>query len=459
MKCKFCNAELEENITVCPACGKSQEDPVEETAAQVAEEVQEEPVKKEKNKTHIWKVIMAVAGGVVLSAVLVFAVLYGLGIDLKPRPNDVHKKDSYTVSEKAALRKSDKVIATVGDQELTNGTLQIFYWDGVTQFLDYYGSYLGMLGFTSDSYFDTHIYDSTTNTTLEQMFLSNALETWRRYATLVQMAEDEDFTPTPAQQEDLDNLSQAMLEEAKRNGHDSVETYVKMSISGSATVENFYDYNKVNYLGLAYYDTIFDTMIPSTDDLEKYYTDHQADLEGTGKSKEDGDYYYVRHILIAPKGGTKGDDGTTTYSDAEWEACRAEAQKILDSYLKGEKTEAAFGELAKEKSEDPVSKDAGGLYSKLTKSTNFVTEFKDWYMDESRKSGDTDLVKSAHGYHIMYFCDSKPIWEEEVTTLFVFEKTNKMLEDAKLEWPMEVDYKKIALGYRDLNLSTILGLG
>ena len=35
MKCKYCQAELEEGMTVCPACGKEQE---ETPAAEVAEE-------------------------------------------------------------------------------------------------------------------------------------------------------------------------------------------------------------------------------------------------------------------------------------------------------------------------------------------------------------------------------------------------------------------------------------
>ena len=32
-----------------------------------------------------------------------------------------------------------------------------------------------------------------------------------------------------------------------------------------------------------------------------------------------------------------------------------------------------------------------------------VTNFNDWCFDEARKSGDTGIVESTYGYHIMYF--------------------------------------------------------
>ena len=32
-----------------------------------------------------------------------------------------------------------------------------------------------------------------------------------------------------------------------------------------------------------------------------------------------------------------------------------------------------------------------------------VTEFNDWCYDAARKSGDTSIVQTQYGYHIMYF--------------------------------------------------------
>ena len=110
----------------------------------------------------------------------------------------------------------------------------------------------------------------------------------------------------------------------------------------------------------------------------------------------------IRHILIMPEGGTKSDDGkTTVYSDEEWEACRKKAQEIYDEYLNGAKTEEFFAELAKKYSKDGNAKD-GGIYTDVRKDT-MSENFDEWIFDESREEGDTGLVKTPYGYHVMYF--------------------------------------------------------
>jgi len=113
----------------------------------------------------------------------------------------------------------------------------------------------------------------------------------------------------------------------------------------------------------------------------------------------------VRHILIMPEGGTKDAQGNVTYSDAEWEACRAAAQALLDQYLAGEQTAEKFGELANEHSDDQDGKVTnGGLYEGVTQG-RMVKEFDAWIFDESRTPGETGLVKTQYGYHVMYFVD------------------------------------------------------
>ncbi len=131
------------------------------------------------------------------------------------------------------------------------------------------------------------------------------------------------------------------------------------------------------------------------------------------KTKENGgllqyvfEYYFtrvdVRHILIKPEGGKVSADGRTmVYSEAEWEACRKKAQEIYDQYLNGDRTEESFSDLAVEYSEDGNAV-SGGIYTDVTKGY-MVEPFDAWIFDESRKAGDTGLVKTQFGYHIMYF--------------------------------------------------------
>ena len=100
------------------------------------------------------------------------------------------------------------------------------------------------------------------------------------------------------------------------------------------------------------------------------------------------------------------------------------------------------------------SAENGGLYSRLTKDYGFIKDFESWYTDESRKPGDTGLVKntesSVQGYHIMYFVGSYPIWEYEAKASLLTENTNKVIEEGQTKWPMVVNYKNIVLGEVDL---------
>ena len=57
----------------------------------------------------------------------------------QPKENNVYRKSSYSVSDEKALKKRDQVVARVGDTELTNGLLQVYYWMDVYEYLDDYG--------------------------------------------------------------------------------------------------------------------------------------------------------------------------------------------------------------------------------------------------------------------------------------------------------------------------------
>ncbi len=111
----------------------------------------------------------------------------------------------------------------------------------------------------------------------------------------------------------------------------------------------------------------------------------------------------VRHILVSFEGGTTDETtGAVTYSDEEKAKAKAAADEILAAFEAGEKTEEAFAALATEKTTDTGSKDSGGLYENVYPG-QMVTAFNDWCFDASRKTGDTAIVETEYGYHVMYF--------------------------------------------------------
>lgn len=145
-------------------------------------------------------------------------------------------------------------------------------------------------------------------------------------------------------------------------------------------------------------------------------TTESTDADGNTTTKINGYYivYYigsndnifplrnVRHILIEFQGGTTDESGVTVYSDEEKAAAKEQAQALLDEWMAGEATEDSFATLANQNTQDPGSVSTGGLYEDIYPG-QMVTAFNDWVFDESRKSGDTGLVESNYGYHVMYY--------------------------------------------------------
>ena len=135
----------------------------------------------------------------------------------------------------------------------------------------------------------------------------------------------------------------------------------------------------------------------------------------------------IRHILITPETGTKaqGDEG---YEDEQTQlkaAARTKAEEILAQWKSGEATEDSFAQLALENSADG-SKYDGGLYTRVTKGWA-VEEFNDWCFDASRKDGDTGIVDTTYGSHVMYFVGyDLPAWAASVTS--------DLQEKASSEW-------------------------
>ncbi|MBR0302403.1 MAG: peptidylprolyl isomerase [Clostridia bacterium] len=108
--------------------------------------------------------------------------------------------------------------------------------------------------------------------------------------------------------------------------------------------------------------------------------------------------------------------------DGDDAACLAAAENVYKQYLLAP-GEDNFASLANQYSDDPEIeydedgnatqkevKTDGGLYANIDPDDNFVTEFKDWAFDTSRKPGDTGIIKTQFGYHIMYFVgDGDPV--------------------------------------------------
>ena len=114
--------------------------------------------------------------------------------------------------------------------------------------------------------------------------------------------------------------------------------------------------------------------------------------------------YAVAHILVK----FELDEGKKEPTLQQKEAAKAEAQAILDQYLAGEKTQEAFVALGEEKTDDSNVVYTGAYEGQM------VEPFEKWGLDASRQAGDTEIVETEYGYHVMYFIDNHTASENGV---------------------------------------------
>lgn len=159
----------------------------------------------------------------------------------------------------------------------------------------------------------------------------------------------------------------------------------------------------------------------------------------------------VRHILVSFEGGTSDDSGNITYSEEEKAAAKATAEELLNQWKSGEATEDSFAALATEKSSDPGSTANGGLYEDIAPN-QMVAAFNDWCFAEGRKAGDTGIVETEYGYHVMYFVGDSDVTYRD------YQIRNELTENAVSEWYADLiaNTNVTAGDTRYLSLGTVL---
>lgn len=127
----------------------------------------------------------------------------------------------------------------------------------------------------------------------------------------------------------------------------------------------------------------------------------------------------VRHILFS--------------SEDEESKAKTDAEAMLETWKSGEATEDSFAQLAKENSADTGSASSGGLIEGITPTSSYVENFRDWATDSSRQPGDTGIVESDYGYHVMYFSAwGQPQWKLTAENALRSDDMNQWM-DALLE--------------------------
>lgn len=425
MFCKFCGTQLEESTTVCPNCGLDNA---------------EQPAKK---KIDVRKIVLAALSCIVLLAMLGAMLYYGRYGRLI-RENDVLYKENYTVTDEKLQSKLDKTVASVGDDQLTNEQLQIFYWMQIYNYGYYYDC-------NFNNPLNEQTMDEDTGETWQQYFLETALTSWHQYQALAQLAEEAGYTLPEEYQQVLDALPETSEKNAEDGGFASVAEMLETDFGKGVTYESYQRFFDLFYIGNLYFSELVENLEVTDAQIEEYYEANKDSLQsdwGVSVTKDTGKLVDVRHVLIQPE-STTDEEGNEVYTDAAWEACRVKAQALYDEWLAGDADEISFGDMAYAHSADGNYTE-GGIYTDISEGI-MVEEFENWCFDESREYGDHGLVKTEFGYHIMFFVDAEEGWIRLSRDGVQSEKADTLLADILKENPMDVNFKAIVLG--DVNIS------
>ena len=484
-ECKYCAAQMEDESNFCPNCGKPWEEEI--CAEQVSAVTEAVPVPEDfpasetpdTHKKNPAKIAAAVVAVVMVVALLASVVAMGIGsgkdknvvpsetaeaaqptdllavdptIPADGNPEDVTCKGSYTADDDTVLAAADTVVATMGDAKLTVSQLQVYYWLEVNNFLNIlynYGMDASYYGMDYSLGLDQQTCGIAEGLTWQQFFLESALGSWTNYQSLALEAAENGYVLEESYRTSLDNLKQELDVQAQSYGMADAEELLARNVGNCATLEDYRFFLENNYMGGGYLDSLVSQLSPTDAELEAYFTENETAYNENGLTRELCSVD-VRHILVFPEGADNSTIRTQEFPEEAWAAGEKQANEILETYLAGEMTGDSFAALANEHSADPGSNTNGGLYTDVMQG-DMVAEFDAWCFDPARQVGDTAVVRTSLGFHVMYFSGSEVLWPTYVFQDMQAEYQQELVNSAAEKYPADIDYSAIVLNFMDLS--------
>ena len=380
-------------------------------------------------------------------------------------PDDVTCKGSYTGTVVELADSKDQVVASIGENKLTNALLQIYYQMAVNAYKE--AGHENAPDFSQS--LDTQLLELDGSTlTWQQYFLQQALDTWQSHVAMTARSKNEvlpleeaygrnekkhaenlktriynldllygyntEYRIADAHQAYLDSLEETVAALAEANGY-KTSAALANDLAGIGTNDTYLlEYARLLNEGYMLTTTLSYYMEPAEAEVEAYFTQHEAAYAAAGITRDDH-YVNLRHILLVPADS----------SQEAWDACKGDAEALMKKWKKNT-SEANFSELAFANSADTGSSVNGGLYSNLSKG-QLTPELDSWCFDTERKAGDTAIIQTADGYHILYLSAASPIWYEQAEKDLIAEMIAREIGATVKKYPMEVEYSAICLGW------------
>lgn len=385
-------------------------------------------------------------------------------------PNDVTCKGSYTGDP------NQQTAAKIGDAVLTNEQLSAYYWAEAAA----YRQSSETPAPDWDRPLDTQVCEADSGVaSWQQYFLRRALNTWHSAQALILQGEEDGLPVEDAYQPNLDNyekymkgmpatqflyryqkafqpntMHQAYLDAipetlealAAEKGYASAEAMAQEAFGTSLDALKAFmeSYNR----GYMYYTNLSYYIEPTEEELEAAL----ASLPQEDKAP-DSRRVNIRHILLLPG---SGDPAAAT--EDQWAARMADAEALLNTWSKNPKaSEGTFAELANKNSQDEGTTLDGGGYQRLREG-QLLEELDAWCFDASRAEGDTTILRTPYGIHLLYLAKIWNAGEAAAEDACIMDKQADILTVARQQYPMEVNYSAITLaeGESTVSLSDVL---
>ena len=325
----------------------------------------------------------------------------------------------YRAYDQSGLPEQNTVAMTIGDRKLTSAELNYFYMESISnqynnwysQYGSYMSMYLSMYGLDLSMPLNSQYMDEAKSYTWANYFadmaVSSAVSAYGQYDKAMA---DTNFKLSDELQATLDKLPETLKEEAKSNKYSNVKDYLVAMYGPGSTEETYINFVKVMSISNAYAENYYNSLEYTADQKAAHDAEHALDYNT---------YSYAYTYLNATnyrQGGTKGEDGKVTYSDAEI-AAAVEAAKADADLLATATDLAAFDSMIKgleinaEKEAAESTKNNGTFVSQVN------SLYKEWLTDSSRKAGDIGVfastsstkdaegntVTNTDGYYVVFF--------------------------------------------------------
>ena len=168
------------------------------------------------------------------------------------------------------------------------------------------------------------------------------------------------------------------------------------------------------------------------EEMEEFYYDNWIEIDPMNNGVRDTTVLSMdaRHILAMLP------NHPLPSSAEEIAATRQIAEDIFAEWQNGEATEESFASLARERTDDPGSAATGGLYSNIWPG-QMVPEFDEWIFDPSRNFGDTDIVETDFGFHIMFFVRSNEDWKLRTESAMIARAVQEIISEVESRFTIE----------------------